>query len=317
LVQFVGLFGKIMTIFIFGEAMLEYHSKGGASGLRYGGDTLNTAIHLARAGLDVAYVTALGNDPISDALVQAWTDEGINTAFILRHPSRTVGMYAIHVDDRGERSFTYWRDQSAARDMFALPQMAATMEAAQGASLLYFSLISLAILPSDAQDKLIDLAYKVRKNGGQTAYDSNFRPALWPSLNVAREVSTRAIANASMGLPTDVDECQLRDDTLSPQAIASLWQDTGCETVVVKAGEHGCFVQEDRQTLVHFPANQVPVVDTSGAGDAFNGGYQAARLKGRPIAEAIAQGQTLARWVIGRKGAVPEVEPQERALIYP
>jgi 2-dehydro-3-deoxygluconokinase len=305
-----------MTVFIFGEAMLEYHSQGGASGLRYGGDTLNTAIHLARAGLDVAYVTALGNDPISDGLVQTWADEGINTAFVLRHPTRTVGMYAIHVDDCGERSFTYWRDQSAARDMFALPEMAATLEAAKSASLLYFSLISLAILPGEAQNKLIDLAQTVRGAGGQTAYDSNFRPALWSSLDVARHVSSRAIANANMGLPTDVDECQMREDNLSPQAIASIWQDAGCVCVVVKAGEQGCFVQEGDQLLTHFPAYQVPVIDTSGAGDAFNGGYLAARLKGRSSAEAIAQGQALARWVIGQKGAVPHVEPQERALIY-
>ena len=68
-----------MTTFIFGEAMLEYHSHGGA-GLRYGGDTLNTAIHLARAGHEVAYVTAVGTDPISDALVDAWAAEGIDTS---------------------------------------------------------------------------------------------------------------------------------------------------------------------------------------------------------------------------------------------
>ena len=126
-----------MTIFVFGEAMLEYHGSGG-NGLRYGGDTLNTAIHLARMGHDVAYVTALGTDAISDALVAAWKREGVDTRFILRHPSRQPGIYAIHVDETGERSFLYWRDQSAARAMFDLPEMAAALTAAERASLLYF-----------------------------------------------------------------------------------------------------------------------------------------------------------------------------------
>ena len=103
-----------MTTFIFGEAMLEYHSHGGA-GLRYGGDTLNTAIHLARAGHDIAYVTAVGTDPISDALVAAWAAEGIDTRHVLRHPDRNPGIYAIYLDEQGERSFLYWRDRSAAR----------------------------------------------------------------------------------------------------------------------------------------------------------------------------------------------------------
>ena len=111
-----------MTTFIFGEAMLEYHSHGGA-GLRYGGDTLNTAIHLARAGHEVAYVTAVGTDPISDALVNAWRAEGIDTRHVLRHPNRSPGIYAIHLDEEDERSFLYWRDRSAAREMFALPGM--------------------------------------------------------------------------------------------------------------------------------------------------------------------------------------------------
>lgn len=292
-----------MTIFVFGEAMLEYHGNGG-EGLRYGGDTLNTAIHLARMGHDVAYVTALGTDAISDALVADWKREGIDTRFVLRHPTRQPGIYAIHVDVTGERSFLYWRDQSAARAMFDLPGMVGALEAAEQASLLYFSLISLAILPEKDRTQLLGLADAVRTAGGEVAYDSNFRRNLWPSIAVARDTSWQAVRLASIGLPTNVDEQQLQELDLSVEQIGAQWLAHGCNDVVIKAGEVGCyhFCLHGRE---HYAAERADVVDSSGAGDAFNAGFLSAYLKGNGVVASVSSGQELARWVIGRKGALP------------
>ncbi|MFC4292394.1 sugar kinase [Sphingorhabdus arenilitoris] len=297
-----------MTIFIFGEAMLEYHTRGGAHGVQYGGDTLNTAIHLSRMGHDVAYATAVGADPVSDALIAAWAAEGLNTNHILRHPQRSPGMYAIHLDDKGERSFLYWRDHSAARDMFSLPEMDAVITAAQKANLLYFSLITLAILPDDGRRKLLDLAATLRQNGGQVAYDSNFRPNLWANFAEARMWSQRAMAVTDIGLPTNVDECQLHEQQLSEAEIAARWTDSGCSEVVVKAGEKGCLLSRAGEAPVHFDANLVTVIDSSGAGDAFNAGYLGGRVAGMTAQDAIAKGQALASKVIGQYGAIPAMD---------
>lgn len=294
-----------MSVFIFGEAMLEYHSHGAASGLRYGGDTLNTAIHMARMGLDVAYVTALGTDPVSDALVAAWRDEGLDTRHVLRHPERSPGIYAIHLDQRGERSFLYWRERSAARELFALPGMAGVLSEARRASLLYFSLISLAILPDEGRAAMLALARAVRSNGGRVAYDSNFRPNLWPGPDVARQVSDMAIAVSDLGLPTNVDEQRLRSGAWTEGDIARHWQEAGCTQLVVKAGEQGCFLADGSGAMRHFPAPVVPVVDSSGAGDAFNAGFLASWQQGHDIETAIEAGQRLAAWVIQRNGAIP------------
>jgi 2-dehydro-3-deoxygluconokinase len=294
-----------MAIFIFGEAMLEYHSHGGAGGLRYGGDTLNTAIHMARMGLDVAYVTAVGTDPVSDALVAAWADEGIDTRYILRHSSRSPGIYAIHVDAQGERSFLYWRDKSAAREMFALPEMAEVLAVAERASLLYFSLISLAILPEEGRAALLTLAKSVRNNGGRVAYDSNFRRNLWQGLDEARRVSEMAMAVTDIGLPTNVDEEQLCELSMTDCQIAKRWHEAGCPEVVVKAGENGCVYSGASAAARQFYANKVTVVDSSGAGDAFNAGYLANRHEDNDVETAIQCGQQLAAWVILRSGAIP------------
>jgi 2-dehydro-3-deoxygluconokinase len=291
-----------MKTFIFGEAMLEYHSRGGG-GLRYGGDTLNTAIHMARGGADVAYVTAVGMDPISDALVASWADEGIDTAHVLRHPSRTPGIYAIHLDNAGERSFLYWRDQSAAREMFGLAQMAATLEQASEAALVYFSLITLAVVGDAGQSALLDLSRRRKQQGAAVAYDSNYRSALWPSRDAAFHVSMAAASTATIGLPTNVDECDLTGSTLSEVEIAARWRAAGTDEVIVKAGAQGCYYSRGNETA-HFRATQVDVVDSSGAGDAFNAGYLSARLNGWSSEESIARGQDLARKTLLHFGAL-------------
>ncbi|WP_271077278.1 sugar kinase [Aurantiacibacter sp. MUD61] len=292
-----------MTVFIFGEAMLEYHSRGN-NGLRYGGDTLNTAIHLARRGHDVAYVTAVGTDPISDALVDAWAREGIDTQFVLRHPNRSPGIYAIHLDGAGERSFLYWRERSAAREMFALPKIEEALAAAKRAEVIYFSLISLAIIGEEGRSTLLNTAYEAKARGCEIVYDSNFRPQLWDSEQKARLASEKAIKCTTLGLPTNVDEQQIYDDKRSEWEIARAWLDGGCSRVAVKAGENGCYYAEKAGTAHQFRAEPVTVIDSSGAGDAFNAGFLSAMLRGLDEARCVAEGQSLARETLQQFGAV-------------
>ncbi|MBX7527730.1 sugar kinase [Qipengyuania sp. 1NDH10] len=284
--------------------MLEYHSKG-STGLRYGGDTLNTAIHLARAGHEVAYVTAVGTDPISDALVASWAAEGIDTRFVLRHPTRNPGIYAIHLDEHGERSFLYWRDRSAAREMFALEGMAEALSAAMDASLLYFSLITLAVVGDEGRDRLLGLAARRREAGSPVAYDSNFRPALWNSLADAQDASRHAVETCSIGLPTNTDERELWDTSESDADIVRKWADNG-RLIALKAADKGCLLMQGQRAEPDLlPATKIEVIDTSGAGDAFNAGFLSAYLLGECPLKCAESGQNLARRVIGQMGAIP------------
>lgn len=293
-----------MTTFIFGEAMLEYHSHGGA-GLRYGGDTLNTAIHLARAGHDVAYVTAVGTDPISDALVDAWQAEGVDTRHVLRHPERSPGIYAIHLDQHGERSFLYWRDRSAAREMFELPGMSAALEEAEDARLIYFSLISLAVISDQGRNRLFELCAKRKSAARPIAYDSNFRPALWSSLDNAQSVSKMAVESATIGLPTNSDERDLWQSSECELDIANRWLASDLDIVAVKAAEKGCVIgKSDGVGPAAMKATPVDVVDSSGAGDAFNAGFLSCWLRNQPLAQCVESGQALARRTLGHQGAI-------------
>lgn len=281
--------------------MLELSRQRDSWNMGFGGDTLNTAIHLARAGHDVGYLTAIGCDPLSSDLNERWSQEGLDTDLVLRHPTRATGLYAISTDARGERSFSYWRDTSAARDMFALPGISDALARAEQADLLVFSLITLAILPTDARAKLFALCRTVRARGGKVAFDGNYRPRLWANTEEARNARNAAIGLADIGLPTLEDEIQISSvDTAN--AVAEEWCGLGCRETIVKLGADGA---RDVSGRVIPPPAVLKPVDTSGAGDAFNAGFLGARMNGRDVNEAIHEGHRLAGWCVMRPGAIP------------
>lgn len=288
-----------------GEGMLELSRQGEGWALGYGGDTLNTAIHLARLGHDVAYLTALGTDPFSDELRGKWAAEGIDTSLVLTHPSRQPGLYAITLDPQGERSFAYWRDTSAAREMFDLADSEVRQRAIDGCDLFYYSLISAAIMPDNGRVALLLLANMVRDQGGLVAFDGNYRPRLWDSAEVAKVVRDGAVRPAAIGLPTLDDERALSGEE-SAEAVAAHWQAMGCPETVVKLGAEGCRLPDGR---VSKPPKVLEPVDTSGAGDAFNAGYLDARLRGLAPADAAQAGHRLAGWTVMRPGAIPPRDP--------
>lgn len=285
-----------------GEAMLELSQNGSGWRLAHGGDTLNTAIHLARGGLDTAFLTALGTDPFSDELKVRWAAEGLDTSLILADPARNPGLYAITCDEAGERSFTYWRSDSAARRMFSCAGIDAALAAAEHADLIVFSLISLAILPPEGREALLALARSVRRHGGLVAFDGNYRPRLWPDHQAARNARDQAIALASIGLPTLEDEAMLSGEN-DAAAVADHWGALGCGETVVKLGAEGCRLPGGQ---IVAPPQALAPVDTSGAGDAFNAGYLGARIQGTTPDEAALAGHALAGWTIMRPGAIPD-----------
>src|SRR5580692_876107 len=110
-----------MRVASIGECMIEFSAAGdGLFARGFGGDTLNTALYLARLGIDTSYVTALGDDALSGAMLESWRGEGITTDLVIRAEGRLPGLYMIERDERGERTFLYWRDRAPAREFFEL-----------------------------------------------------------------------------------------------------------------------------------------------------------------------------------------------------
>jgi 2-dehydro-3-deoxygluconokinase len=228
-----------MRACVIGEGMLELSRAGAGWQMGYGGDTLNTAIHLARYGLDVAYVTALGADPFSDDLRRAWAAEGLDTKLILLDSGRQPGLYVIRIDARGERSFHYWRGDSAARGMFDLAGIDTVLDEVESADLVSYSLITLAIITPTARERLFELCRCVRAHGGRVAFDGNYRARLWPSAAEARAARDAAAACCDIGLPTLEDEVLLGAARCA-EDVARHWAGAGAPEVIVKLGASGC-----------------------------------------------------------------------------
>ncbi|HYD66507.1 sugar kinase [Azospirillum sp.] len=291
-----------------GECMIElFRRPDGALTMGFGGDTLNTAVYLARLGTAVDYVTALGDDPHSDAMLAAWAAEGVGTGRVPRLPGRLPGLYMIETDDKGERRFLYWRDRAPARELFVLPQSPALVEALEGYDLLYLSGISLAIWGEEGRAVLYPLLDRVRRRGGRVAFDTNWRPRLWPDRATARRAYDAMLARTDIALPGVGDLRDLYDDA-DADAVLGRVRAAGVPEIVLKLEEPGCRVVDDGlnapvDALV--PAERVTaVVDTTAAGDSFSAGYLAARLAGRTPEAAARAGHRLAAVVIQHRGAI-------------
>jgi 2-dehydro-3-deoxygluconokinase len=291
-----------------GECMIELrHRSASALDLAYGGDTLNTAVYLARLtrGSDarIDYVTALGADAYSDAMLAMWRDEGIATDLVARLPGRLPGLYTIRTDARGERSFTYWRSASAARDMLRDGRAEQVGAALEGYDLLYLSGITLSILDQPQRMALFAIADRVRAHGGRVAFDGNYRPVGWPSAEAARAAFEEMLSRVDIALPTLDDEQALFGVKAAPECADRLRR-CGVTEIAIKLGERGCFLSSMHLTgeVAAEPIDQV--VDSTAAGDSFNAGYLAARLLGADSAEAARLGNRLAARVIAHPGAI-------------
>lgn len=298
----------------FGECMLELKGTAfGAMQQGFGGDTLNAAVYAAREGsagaaapgLQVSYATALGDDALSDGLVARWQAEGVDTALVRRLPGRLPGLYLIEVDARGERRFSYWRDQAAARAHFDTPAADTPLEQAEPAiDLLFFSGISLAILPPAGRARLLGLAARLRARGAQVAFDNNHRPRLWPDMATARAAHEAALQVATVALLTLDDERLLWGCDSDAAALART-EALALPELVVKRGAQPTVVRgPDGRRHERPPPAVAQVVDTTAAGDAFAGTYLAQRLLGAAPADAAARANTVAAAVVQHPGAI-------------
>lgn len=291
-----------------GECMIEM-SGGDDRQYRMGfaGDTFNTAWYmraLLPADWSVDYVTALGDDIYSQQMREFFEEAGIGTGHIQEIKGRRPGLYMIH-QAGGDRHFTYWRGQSAAKLLADDP--AALKSALEGADIVYFSGITLAILAPKARGQLMKAIVAARNAGARVVFDPNLRPALWTSPEVMASSLTAAATISDVVLPTHPDEAPLFGDA-DPDATATRYFDIGVEEVAVKNGAEPALAAT--QTGRDFvPAAKVEkVVDATAAGDSFNAAYLAARIADASPAEAAREGHRVAGIVIGKPGAL--VDPK-------
>ncbi|MEM5501899.1 sugar kinase [Ahrensia kielensis] len=300
-------FENVKDIRCAGEAMVELSVDADGHSARIGiaGDVLNSAIYLKRTIADkanVSFVSRVGDDKFSMRLKSVVEARNINANLIGTDKTRTVGLYAINTDAQGERTFQYWRSQSAARIMFGTVD-APDFSSLDGADLIYLSAITVAILTPTIRSALLQRLAELRSNGVLVGFDSNFRPALWESPEVARAVVSDFWKLTDIGFPSIDDEMALFDEDAA--TTTKRLTSYNMPICILKRGDKGPIVISGAEALGD--ANFMPaenVVDTTGAGDSFNGTFLGALLSGCSIHEACHKAHAMASRVVGFRGAI-------------
>lgn len=285
-----------------GECMLEMApiSPGAAATFQPGfaGDTSNAMIYLKRAAddINVTYVTALGDDQYSEDMINFWHKENIATR-VTRIPNALPGLYLIENSASGERNFHFWRGQSAYRQL--IPGLIENPLA--DANQVYISGISVAATPKEHRETLLQWVIEAKANGSAISFDPNYREALWPDADEARRTLEAYWQICDRFLGSDEDLAALGEADIESFA-ASLLSGSTAE-VLIRRGAEPCLIFQPNHT-VSVPAKSCIAVDTTGAGDSFNGTYLAARLTGINTEEAARRGHAVAAGVVQHQGAI-------------
>ncbi|UCH33122.1 MAG: sugar kinase [Armatimonadota bacterium] len=293
----------MLDIISIGECMVEFFCDGPMGRARsfqraFGGDTLNLLVAAARLGCRCGYITRVGDDPFGPGLLEGWRAEKLDLAHAPLAPGFN-GIYFISVLEGGEREFTYYRAGSAASHLGpddVDPDYIAT------AKIVHASGITQALSPSCRA--AVKRAFEVAKQAGiMTSFDPNLRLKLW-TLEQAREALAEVLPLVDVILPAAPQETGELIGIEDPEQAAKHFHDNGVATVVIKMGRRGCLVS-DGDTMRRIPAHRSPlVVDTTGAGDAFNGGFLAGLCMGHDAMSGAGVGAAMAGLKVRGRGAV-------------
>lgn len=288
-----------------GECMVELiHTGNDSCKLGFAGDTLNALIYSKRwvPETDCIFFSAVGLDTFSTKMMSFFEQNDINTVGVARSKNRNVGLYSIVTDESGERSFDYWRDQSAAKVMMSLHKV--EPPELDSIDMVYFSGIGLSILNDADKNELLTLIQQYRDRGALIAFDSNYRPSMWSGYQHAQVWFDRAYRVSDIALPgLDDHKSVYHHDCV--QDVLNYLNSVGCKEYVVKAGTQGMFGYLEGGLVHHQAFNPAPSqIDTTAAGDSFAGVYLANRLAERSIEFSIKAADAAAREVVQHAGAI-------------
>lgn len=292
-----------------GECMLELARSENGVSLGHAGDAFNTAVYLARVAedlsvdIDVSFLTGVGDDDESRRMRDRWRQLGVADDAVVV-PDATPGIYLITTDSEGERTFTYWRRDSAAARLFSRVDWIEHL----GADYVYLSGVTLQLMPLEVRIALVARLRHLRANGAKVVFDSNYRRSGWPDVVVARDAMTSVLRECDVALVTLEDEVALGACHDATSCVANLTA-LGVPEMVVKLGADGALVKATTDDATHVRTSPRAAVDTTGAGDSFNGAYLAAKVGGYSAMEAAHLANRIAGDVVTRRGAIVPTEP--------
>ena len=303
------------SLLVIGECMMELSGDGDTYDRAFAGDTYNCAVYAKRRheDIDVQILTAVGTDPVSKAMVAQWDRDRIGHSLVMTSATAHPGIYAITTDDDGERSFTYWRKDSAATELMSL-MGEDTCEAIARFHWIFFSGITLAILADEDKAAFLALIAVLKERGKTIAFDPNYRAVLWRGTDHAAHWFTEAYRLTDIALPGLADHHEVFGHQ-SREDVRTFLQDLQVGEIVLKADAAGIHGYLRDRSPVHLTTTAEPnPKDTTGAGDSFAGTYLAERLVGASMPDSIRSAIKVASMVVRHRGAVVDAALHRKFL---
>ena len=304
------------NIYFIGECMVELRAMSAATlHQSFAGDVYNSAVYLKRCFPQVttSVVTALGQDNLSKKMLERFESEQINTQLVFAHDSKVPGVYYIETDEHGERSFIYWRNDSAAKKVVDFLDADALEQLCQG-DMFFFSGISLAIIEESAREHFWKVVTQLKGTGVKIVFDPNYRARLWNSIEETKEQYHLAFTLAYITLP-GVEDLTTLYGVHSVEAVVEYLEPYKIEEIIVKNGPESVVTKQADTLQSHTIIPVTNVVDTTSAGDAFNGVYLGARLSDKSISSAVQLAAKAAGAVIQQPGAIAPKDIFQLAMV--
>jgi sugar/nucleoside kinase (ribokinase family) len=263
-----------------------------------GGSAANTAVALARLGVRTAFTGAIGDDGYGRTVRDDLKKEGIDISGLCTFADAFTPMVIAMIDPGGERHIVVWPPERGADNLLKPDDI--DHQQIAGAAWLHTS--GMCLRASPVREAVLYAMRIASKAGVPVSLDLNLRLELWGWRDDIRETIERAIALSNVVFGSADEEIVPVARVASVEAAAHIISG-GARIVVARRGKKGALAASLGGTH-HVPAFAVtPVADLLGAGDAFDGGFIAARLAGHDVAESLRWGNAVAALKITQPGA--------------
>ena len=275
--------------------------------MRFGGAPANVAIGVARLGGRSGFVGVVGNDPFGDLLLEYLRNEGVYDGWVIRKNARTSLAFVI-LDPSGERSFFFYRPPWALTADTMLEEDDVDWESLKYVKVVHVSGVALSQPP--LRDTVLRMMEFAKAHGAHVSYDPNYRPDIWlGDLELARGMFREALSRSSLVM-LGYDEMMPLLGSEDYREIAHRLVDAypNLEYVAVRLGAKGAYVLSRSGEEVEEEPFEVPVVDRTGAGDAWAAAFILFKLvEGRGLKESVILANAVASLKCTKRGAVTGV----------
>jgi len=272
----------------------------------WGGDTSNLVVAAARLNKACGYICRVGDDEFGKSFLEMWRRENVDTSRVIVEEGSYTAVYFISLLKGGKHDFTYYRKGSAASH---LSPEDLDPDYIKEAKIFHSSGISQVI--SESSREAVFKAAEIAKDAGRTfSYDPNIRLKLWSS-DTARAIVSYTLEMADIVMPS-IEDAKIITGIASPENAAKSILRKGPKVVALKLGTQGCLVMT-KDKKIKVPRFDVKVVDTTGAGDAFDGAFLTGILEGQNLEKAAELANAVAALKSSGRGAVAPL-PRKRQV---